>query len=291
MYLDTFISYLKHEKRYSPHTVQSYQNDLAQFHHFLKEKCAVETPVAVSHFHIRSWMASLMENKISPRSINRKISSLKSFFKFLRKTGEVAVNPMLKVVAPKISRRLPAYVEKSDTEKLLKHTEFKEGFSGKRDKLIFEILYLTGIRLSELVNLKETDIDRGRKEMKVVGKGNKQRVIPLHQNLLESISEYLALKAEKYQSEYLIVTDSGKKLYPKFVYRTVNFYLGKVTTVEKKSPHTMRHTFATHLVDNGAELNAVKELLGHSSLAATQVYTHNSIEKLKETYKKAHPKA
>jgi len=290
-YLDTFLSYLRHEKRYSLHTILSYQNDLTQFLGYLKEIYSIENPAEVTHFQIRSWMASMMEAKISPRSINRKISTLKSFYKFQMKQGTVKKNPLLKIISPKTSKRLPVYVEKNATDNLLNETVFEDGFPGIRNKLMLDIFYSTGVRLSELINLKESDIDRGRKEMKVLGKGNKQRIIPLDQKLLDSIATYQQVKSGEFQNNYLLVTDSGMKLYPKFVYRIVNRFLGLVTTVDKKSPHTMRHTFATHLVDNGADINAVKELLGHSSLAATQVYTHNSIEKLKEAYKKAHPKA
>lgn len=228
---------------------------------------------------------------MSARSLRRKISALKSFYKFLLKQGRVKTNPLLKIISPKISRRLPAYVGKKETDSLLNQTEFEEGFAGIRNKLILEIFYSTGMRLSELINLKESDVDWNRKEIRVVGKGGKQRAIPLDQKLLDIISEYIAAKPGGLHHDYLLVTDAGMKLYPKFVYRLVNRYLSMVTTVDKKSPHTLRHTFATHLVDNGADLNAVKEMLGHSSLAATQVYTHNSIEKLKDTYKKAHPKA
>lgn len=291
-HLDTFLSYLRHEKRYSPHTVQAYENDLEQFLGYLKETYSLENPAEASHFQIRSWVASMMEAKITPRSINRKISTLKSFYKFLMKQGFVMKNPLLKIISPKTSKRLPVYVEKTGTDNLLNGTTaFEDGFPGNRNKLMLDIFYSTGIRLSELINLKESDIDRGRKEMKVLGKGNKQRIIPLDQKLLDNIAAYQQAKLREFQSDYLFVTDSGMKLYPKFVYRIVNRFLGLVTTVDKKSPHTMRHTFATHLVDNGADINAVKELLGHSSLAATQVYTHNSIEKLKDAYKKAHPKA
>jgi len=291
MHLDTFISYLRHEKRYSPHTILSYQNDLSQFNGYLKETYSIDHPAEISHFQIRSWMASLMEAGITARSINRKISTLKSYFKFLLKQGRVKTNPTLKIISPKTGKRLPVYVDKSAVSKLLDDIVFEKGFPGIRNKTMLEVFYSTGIRLSELINLKESDIDRDRKEMKVLGKGNKQRVIPLGQKLLDAISHYLYLKPKEFRNEYLLVTDDGKKLYPRFVYRIVNRYLAMVTTVDKKSPHALRHTFATHLVDNGADLNAVKELLGHSSLAATQVYTHNTIEKLKDAYKKAHPKA
>lgn len=291
MYIEKFISFLQHEKRYSPHTILSYRNDLEQFYSFLKRYQYSETPDDIRHFQIRSWMVEMMEAKITARSINRKISSLKSYFKFLMRHNLMRHDPTLKIEPPKTSKRLPVYVDKTGTEKLLTNLEIEEGFAGKRNKLILEIFYSTGFRLSELINLKETDVDRSRKEIKVLGKGNKQRIVPVDQKLLDSIASYLDAKPKEFNSEYLIVTDAGHQCYRKFVYNIVKRYLSEVTTVDKKSPHTLRHTFATHLVDAGADLNAVKELLGHASLAATQVYTHNSIEKLKDTYKKAHPKA
>ena len=291
MHIDKFISFLQHEKRYSPHTLLSYRNDLVQFSAFLKKHEYPEEPDLIKHFQIRSWMVDLMEAKITPRSINRKLSSLKSYFKFLMRNNLMHHDPTLKIEPPKTSKRLPVYVDKTGTDKMVHHLELDGGFAGMRNKLILEIFYATGFRRSELINLKESDIDWSRKEIKVLGKGNKQRIVPVDQQLLDSISAYLEEKEKQFGNEYLIVTDSGQQMYPKFVYNIVKRYLAEVTTVDKKSPHTLRHTFATHLVDNGADLNAVKELLGHSSLAATQVYTHNSIEKLKDAYKKAHPKA
>lgn len=291
MHIEKFTNYLRHEKRYSPHTVISYRNDLTQFHQYLKDTYALENPDLITHFQIRSWMVSMMDGGITPRSVNRKLSSVKSYFKFLMREELMKKDPTLKIEPPKTSKRLPVYVDKKGTEKLLRDIEFEDSFSGKRDKLILEIFYSTGFRLSELINLKVADVDWSRKEIKVLGKGSKHRIVPVSRELLDSISAYMDLKEKEFDSEHLIVTDAGKKPYPRYVYDIVKRYLGEVTTVEKKSPHTLRHTFATHLVDNGADLNAVKELLGHASLAATQVYTHNSIEKLKETYKKAHPKA
>ncbi len=291
MQYDNFISFLKNEKRYSPHTLISYQNDLGQFSLYLENQYTLNSPSEITHFHIRSWMVELMNHGIKSRSINRKLSTIKSWFRFLIKNGTVNINPTVKIQSPKTSKKLPSFVDDTGTDKMFNEIEFKEGFAGLRDKLILDILYSTGLRLSELINLKESDIQYSRGEVKVLGKGNKQRIIPLDRTLLERINQYKEEKCKHFQNEYLIITDSGNKMYPKFAYRIVNRYLSLVTTVDKKSPHTLRHTFATHLVNNGAELNAVKELLGHSSLAATQVYTHNNIEKLKDTYKKAHPKA
>ena len=291
MHTDSFFSYLKHEKRYSANTIISYKNYISQFFSFLKKTYGVEEVSVVSHMHLRSWMAAMMEEKITARSVNRKISSLRTYFRFLLRKGAVEKDPTVKIVTPKISKRLPVYVEEADTQKLFEEIEFRDGFPGKRDKLILEILYATGMRLSELVNLKESQINRSRGEVKVIGKGNKERIIPVDQKLLGIIEEYISEKKQIALNEFLIVTDEGKKAYPKLVYRVVRKYLEQVTTVDKKSPHTMRHTFATQLLNSGADLNAVKELLGHASLAATQVYTHNSIEKLKDIYKQAHPKA
>lgn len=291
MHLDKFISFLQHEKRYSPHTLSSYRNDLEQFYAFLKKFDYPDEPNSLRHTYIRSWMVSMMEEKITARSINRKLSSLKSYFKFLMRNNLMKLDPTLKIEPPKTSKRLPVYVDKNGTDKMMTGLEFEEGFTGMRNKLILEIFYSTGFRRDELINLKETDVDWSRKEIKVLGKGNKQRIVPVDQKLLDSISAYLDSKPQEFDREYLIVMENGEKAYPKFVYNIVKRYLAQVTTVDKKSPHTLRHTFATHLVDNGADLNAVKELLGHASLAATQVYTHNSIEKLKDAYKKAHPKA
>ena len=291
MYLDNFLSFLKHEKRYSPHTLLSYSNDLGQFKSYLKETYSIDQATGIKHFHIRSWVVSLMEQGSTPRSINRKISTLKTYFKYLVKKEVISVNPTLKVQSPKTSKKLPVYVEKGNISTLFNQDIFKDDFSGKRDKLIIDLLYNTGLRRAELINIRTTDIDLAKKELKVMGKGKKERVLPISSELLKGIQDYLLLKDSDADKEFLFVTDSGKKIYPNYLYRLVKHYLTLVTTVDKKSPHTLRHTFATHLLNNGADLNAVKELLGHSSLAATQVYTHNSIEKLKDIYKSSHPKA
>lgn len=291
MYIDNFLKYLKHEKRYSAHTILSYQNDLSQFQKFLSDTYEINKAREITHFHIRSWMVSLMEEGISTRSINRKISSLKSWFKYLLKREQVDANPTLKIQSPKVSKKLPVYVEQTNIRDLFEKVPFEDDFPGQRDKLILELLYCTGVRLSELINLEEDQLDLNKGEIKVLGKGNKERIIPIDRKLIASLQNYITLKQTEHVGSHLFITNTGKKVYPKFVYRLVNRFLSMVTTVDKKSPHTLRHTFATHLLDSGADLNAVKELLGHASLAATQVYTHNNIEKLKDIYKNAHPKA
>ncbi len=288
-----FVDYLKNERRLSLHTLRAYQNDLEEFQAFLSERFNAQLSDAAS-VHIRFWLSSLLQNKLSTRSINRKNSTLKSFFKFLEIKGSFKVNPIDKVVSPKNPRKLADFVPEASMEKLLKDLEFPEGFQGVRDRLILETFYTTGIRLSEIVNLRRRDIDIYSSQIKVLGKGNKERIIPVLPSLIATIKEYYeARRDEGYDnvSEYFILTDKGKKAYPKFVYRKVNFYLSTTSSVNKKSPHILRHTFATHMLNNGADINAIKELLGHTSLAATQVYSHNTVERIKSIYKQAHPKA
>jgi integrase/recombinase XerC len=291
----SFLSYLQFEKRYSSHTIIAYEEDLQQFFTYLHEQFSMAEPALaeIAPSFIRSWLASLKEAKNSAKTINRKISSLKSFFKYHLRTGQLDQSPMTTIVSPKIPRRLPVYIEQKDTNTLFQHVEFPDDWSGKTDRLILSIFYNTGMRLSELVNLKESQINSAANTIKVLGKGNKERVIPVSPALIQEINEYVALKntLEAPDRAYLLINEKGRKLYARYVYLAVKKYLSLVTTIDKKSPHVLRHTFATHLTNNGADLNAVKELLGHSSLAATQIYTHNTIEKLKDIYKKAHPKA
>lgn len=290
--LQEFLQYLQFEKRYSKHTIISYQTDLEQFFVFISLEFESPAIDKISASQIRSWLASLKEDELTAKSINRKISSLKSFFKYLLKQGVVEKTPLTTVVTPKINKRLPAYVEQKDIQTLIRHVEFSEGWKGKTERLIILLFYNTGIRLSELVNLKESGVDFSYNQLKVLGKGNKERIIPLSGELLLELQNYLNEKRRLFGAhQHVLLNDKGKMLYPKYVYNTVKKYLGEVTTQDKKSPHVLRHTFATHLMNEGADLNAVKELLGHASLAATQVYTHNTIEKLKEVFKKAHPKA
>lgn len=293
--VNVFLDYLKYEKRYSFHTIVAYEEDLLQLFTYLNEQFNMPEPALteITSSFIRSWLASLKEAKNSAKTINRKISSLKSFFKYHLRTGQLEQSPMTTIVSPKMPKRLPVYVEQKDTNTLFQHVAFPDTWPGKTDRLILAIFYNTGMRLSELVNLKESQVNAAANTIKVLGKGNKERVIPVSPALISDINEYVTLKNTLASPDrvYLLVNEKGRKLYTTYVYQAVKKYLSVVTTLDKKSPHVMRHTFATHLTNNGADLNAVKELLGHSSLAATQVYTHNTIEKLKDIYKKAHPKA
>jgi integrase/recombinase XerC len=287
-----FLAYLQFEKRYSSHTVTAYRTDLDQFYEYLTYQYNITDIPGVTHSMIRSWLVNMLQNGTGARSVNRKLTTLKSFYKYLLRNGVVEINPMRKITSPKTPKRLPVFVEKDKMELLLDHVDFGEGFQGIRNKLILELFYATGMRLSELVNLKETDLDFHHDTIKVLGKRNKERLIPFGKKIEVLITSYLAEKRKTFGSiNELFLTDKGKPVYPKMVYRIVTKYLGEVTTLEKKSPHVLRHTFATHLLNNGAELNAVKELLGHASLSATQVYTHNTIDNLKRIYKQAHPKA
>lgn len=294
--VNNFLNYLKFEKRYAENTIVAYEEDLQQFFAYLQEQFSMQEPALpeIAPAFIRSWLASLRENKNSAKTINRKISTLKSFFKYHLRTGQLEQSPMTTIISPKIPKRLPVYVEQKDTDTLFRYVEFPDTWSGKTDRLILSIFYNTGMRLSELVNLKESQVNMSANTIKVLGKGNKERIIPVSPALIKEITDYIAQKSRALEAPdriYLLINGKGRKLYTKYVYRAVKKYLSAVTTIDKKSPHVLRHTFATHLTNNGADLNAVKELLGHSSLAATQIYTHNTIEKLKDIYKKAHPKA
>ena len=290
-----FLDYITYEKRFSPNTILAYKIDLDQFYDYLQRQYEVSGPKDITHPMIRSWIATLLENDISPRSINRKITTLKTYYRFLLKEKIVEENPMQKILSQKSPTRLPAFVQTDSMEKLFDQVEFKDNFEGHRDRIILELLYATGMRLSELINLNTDDVDLPRLQLKVTGKRNKQRIIPFSNIISSKIENYLEKRKEVLASgfvdSHLFITDKGTKLYPKLVYRVVNHYLNEVTTLSKKSPHVIRHTFATHMLNNGADLNAIKEILGHANLAATQVYTHNTIEKLKSIYKQAHPKA
>jgi integrase/recombinase XerC len=293
--IQSFIDYLKFEKRYSPHTIRSYHDDLVQFFDYLQIQFGVINLKEISHSIVRSWLASLKEEDLSARSINRKISTLKSFFKFHLKYGGIEHTPMAKVIAPKMNKRLPVFIKETDTSSLISSLTINtEDWDSLNAKIIFTLFYNTGMRLSELINLKENQVDFYKKQVKVLGKGNKERIIPVSSDVIKTIEEYVQYKKKEFckTENVLIVSAKGKKLYPKYAYNLVNKILSEnIKTLDKKSPHVLRHTFATHLMNNGANLDAVKELLGHASLATTQVYTHNTIEKLKDVHKKAHPKA
>jgi integrase/recombinase XerC len=292
MPIQSFLQYIRFEKRFSPNTVLAYQNDLEQFFDYASTTYGISDPAEVQHGVIRSWIVALMEEEISTRSINRKLTSLKTYFKFLLRKQQISHNPMLKVQAPKTSKRLPVFVDQQKMELLFNDVDFGEGFIGLRDRLMLELLYATGMRLAELIGIKDADVDLFAAQVKVLGKRNKERIIPFSTKLKELIQIYLKARKHEFQDSLtLLVTDKGKPLYPKMVYRIVTQRLGEVTTLEKRSPHVLRHTFATHMLNNGADINSVKEILGHANLSATQVYTHNTIEKLKEVYKLAHPRA
>jgi len=289
-----FLDFLTFQKRYSRHTIISYQNDLQSFFNFLHDEFGDIPLNQVTGSFIRSWLAELKNSGMESKSINRKISCLKSFYKFQLKQGHITTSPMTTIISPKIKKRLPQYVEEKDLQTLFSLVEFPNTWDGQTQLLILKLLYATGMRQAELVNLKESQIDAGNCFIKILGKGNKERIVPLNSRLMDTILLYMKNKRinfDSFDSLNLFINSKGKKLYAKMVYNIVNKYLSLVTTIDKKSPHVLRHSFATHLMNNGAEINAVKELLGHSSLAATQIYTHNTIEKLKDVYKKAHPKA
>ncbi len=293
-YISSFVDYLQFEKRYSQNTIVSYQNDLEQFFAFLTSQYDNPPVSDISPMYVRTWLAEMRGEGITPKTINRKISTLKSFFKHLLKMEVVKQSPMTTIMVQKVGKRLPSFVSQKDMETLKNHVTFPNNLKGQTDKLLIELFYATGIRLSELIGLKENHIDFSNQQIKVLGKGNKERIIPVSKEILETIKKYIEAKEEMettFSSNFLFANKKGNPLYPKYVYNVVKSNLSYVTTLQKKSPHVLRHTFATHLTNNGADLNAVKELLGHSSLAATQIYTHNTIEKLKNIYKKAHPKA
>jgi len=289
--VDKFVEYLKFEKKFSPHTLVSYQNDMNQFGEYLKKTYEIEKLEQASAMMIRSWMAGLIQQKMAAKSVIRKASTLRTFYKFLLREGVITATPMAKIAAPKTPSRLPVFVNKKEMEDLLTGIEFPEGFTGIRDRLVLELFYATGIRRNELITLKDSDVNLYNLTIKVLGKRNKERIIPVTPFFKKYAEAY---KAEKKKiasdSPAFFINENGTALYEQEVYRLVKKYLGMVTTLQKKSPHVLRHTFATHILDNGADINAVKELLGHSNLSSTQVYTHNTLEKLKRVHKQAHPR-
>lgn len=287
-FLSQFYHYLSIEKRLSKHTILAYSNDLNQCINWIVETYEIKGVNEINHTYIRTWLATLMNDGLDSKTINRKISALKTYYKYLLKHSWVNNNPMLKISSPKISKKLPIFVSEDKMNQLLDDFELIPSEEDRLSEDILSTLYHTGMRLSELINLKKSDVNLSQKTLKVLGKGNKERIIPMTEDLMIIVSNYLNSSIE---SKFLYNTKKGNQLYPKFVYRSVNKLLNKYTTIKKKSPHILRHSIATHLLENGSELNAIKEILGHANLSATQIYTHNSIERLKKIYNLAHPKS
>lgn len=291
--VDAFLHYLQYEKRYSSHTTEAYRSDLFQFISFLEgeglvgDQAFVEADASI----VRVWLMQMIESGIKPRSVNRKITALKAFYRFNLGTGKLSYNPMLKVVAPKVPKQLPEHIEAAKLDHLLDQIEFEEGYNGELSKLVLELLYGTGMRRAELIGLQLSDWESNSQQIRVTGKRNKQRIIPLFPSLANRLEAYIQLRLRlNSTSDKLLIREDGTEIYPEWVYRLVRKYLGMVSTKQKRSPHVLRHSFATEMLNNGADLNAIKEVLGHANLSATQVYTHNSLEKLKSVYKNAHPR-
>jgi integrase/recombinase XerC len=291
---ESFLQYLLIEKRYSKHTVRSYLNDLDQFYSYLSSNELSDDVVSVTSHDIRGWIVSMLDKNYSTVSVHRKISCLRVFYRYLRKEGVLKKDPLEKVVLPKRKKTLPVFVNEESLTNLLDNYSFGNELAGIRNRTIIEMLYITGMRRSELIGLHNSDVDLREGHVKVTGKRNKQRIIPLIRTSIPRLEEYIKIRDEKNNygnNEWFFITDKGNKLYDKYVYNTVTNYLSMVTTIERKSPHILRHTFATHMLNRGADLNSIKELLGHANLSATQIYTHNTFEKLKKVYKQAHPRA
>jgi len=290
--IENFLIYLQAEKRYASHTIKAYKNDLNQFHAFCQEEDKEGMDL---HFRtMRSWVVHLMDSGYSSRSVHRKLTSLRTYCKYLIRLGELDSNPLDRVLKPKLNKRVPAFVEEAKMDQLLDEFEFGDDFKGARNRLVLDLLYQTGMRRSELIHLSTGALNLPGSSLKVAGKRNKERIIPLNAGLTQSIGHYLQIRKDVVQNpeeDRLIVTERGTPVYDKLIYRIVSKYLALVTTLDKKSPHVLRHTFATHMLNSGADLNAIKELLGHANLSATQVYTHNTFKKLKSIYNQAHPRA
>ncbi|MDM8003825.1 MAG: tyrosine-type recombinase/integrase [Bacteroidota bacterium] len=289
---ESFLQYIRTEKRYSRHTVTSYKNDLDQFMIWLEEIRPGADAVSVTHGDVRGWMVSLLEGGASASTVHRKMSALRALFRYMQRHELISADPMAGLRLPRKPKQLPVFVAEDALAKLFDEFSFGDNFSGLRDRTVVEFLYLTGMRRSELINLQESDVDLSAGQVRVTGKRDKQRVIPLAPGFVKSLRTYIEARREKgFSGGWFFVTDRGNKMYDRSVYNIVTRYLAMVTTVEKKSPHVLRHTFATHMLNHGADLNSIKELLGHASLSATQVYTHNTFEQLKKIYKQAHPRA
>ena len=290
--LQLFINYLKHERRYSSHTSEAYERDLQQFFEYVQKEYDVTDLSTISHKMIRAWLVELMEKTYDARSVNRKISSLKSFYKYMLRLNKVNVNPMLKIVSPKTAKKLPVYVQSEKLNQLLDQTPTDTDFKTFRDGLIIELFYTTGMRLAELLGLTIYSVSANQKQIKVLGKRNKERMIPLLDEVYFRMKNYIQFRSQiETNTDQFFIDDKGKALNRTYVYRLVKEKLSLVSTQNKRSPHVLRHSFATEMLNNGAELNGIKEILGHANLQATQVYTHNTIEKLKKAYEKAHPRA
>lgn len=307
---DSFIKYLQFEKRYSPHTISAYRSDLDQFFNYLKKQnLKIDSPASITHFQIRNWIVALLQGevnqkskkatkntteKLTTRSVNRKLSTLKTYFRFLVKRGIIDQNPMQKIASPKSEKKLPQFLSKQQMQSIFQEIEQTDGYAGILAQIVFQLLYATGIRRAELIGLTNNQVNLKEQYIRVIGKGNKERIIPIAPGLADTLHIYIAAKEKHIEtstSDRFLQSSKGKALYPVLVNRIVNQYVGKVSTMKHKSPHLLRHTFASLLLNNGAPLNAIKDLLGHSNLQATQIYTHTSIKKLKEVYKQAHPRA
>jgi len=292
--IERFLHYIEFEKRYSARTIQAYEHDLTAFFEFALRRFRVSDFQKVDHKMIRSWITTLMDDGVSARSVQRKISALKAFYRYQQREDNITSNPTTRLILPKMSKRLTPFIPKSYMDGLLDDDKFSDDFSGFRDKMMLDMFYATGMRRMELVRLKEADVDLSNQTIKIMGKGGKMRYVPVSSGLKRLINEYRYVKNREFgsdSSDAFFVTDDGRAVYEQFVYRKVRHYLSQQDKLEKCSPHVMRHTFATHLLDEGADIRAIQELLGHSGLATTQIYTHNTIENLKTIYKQAHPRA
>lgn len=291
--VEKYISYLRYEKNYSSHTEISYSTDLAQFNSFLERNYPEHTLIDVDGDIVRAWVMLLMEQKTTARSVNRKLSSLKSFYRYLQRIGEVKVSPLKKVSGPKAAKPIPSFINYNDMEKVLDVDVSDDDYEAFRDKVILELFYVTGMRRAELIGLRDVDVDLGTGSIRVTGKRNKQRIIPISKSTVDLLNKYLEVRQAEFknQTETFFVRKGGDSVYPMLIHRVVTEHLKWIPTLAKASPHVLRHSFATGMLNNGADINAVKELLGHSSLASTEIYTHTSFEELKKIYSKAHPRA